>query len=273
MLKLDVMRDRRVLIGLLAVLGVSTVLTAAPKALAGARANLMSHNLFALIDEMSGTTSQLMENTNALHQQITQVEGQLGQLYAQDQIVSKQLQTTQQLAQALSTQEDLTQNGVSLMQQIMTREQKSVALTHQVADQAIQMTGTVQQNVGTLQQLLAALSLSNQESAAMNGKMDALLSELSNSENNFKFFGQLNNLLSKLHVHLPSIPSLPSLPVLGGKGTGGSGPSNHPSTPSGPSLPLPSTPSVPLGGSSSSGGLGGVVQSVTNAVGSLFGIH
>lgn len=264
MVGLSLARDKRVIVGLLAVLVVVGGVAAAPKALAGVKTpDLLKNNIFALIDQMSGTTDGLLANTGALHQQIQQVEGQLGELGQQDQIVSQQLQTTQQLQQALSTQEDLTRNGVSLMQQIMSREEVSVSLTHQVATQAQQMSGAVQGNVQALNHVLSSLAASNTASEQMNSKMDQLLAELSDAEDNFKVFGQLNSILNSLHLQLPKLPSvnLPKLPILGGSGSSGG------SSSSSGSGGTSSGNTTGSGGASS----GGVLGTIGNAVGSLLG--
>jgi hypothetical protein len=158
-------------------------------------ANTQPKNLFALIAQLNGTTSQMLANTEGLHQQVQQVQGKLGELSAQELILQKQMQTGKDLAQALSTQEQLTGQGVALMGQILDREKQSVMITDHVSQQADQLAQHVSQNADTLQQLAGPLNTSAAESEVLNGQMDQLLAELSKSQDTFRLFGTLDDLL------------------------------------------------------------------------------
>lgn len=152
-------------------------------------------NLFALIAQLNGTTNQMLANTEELHEQVQQVQGKLGELSAQELILQKQMQTGNELAEALDTQEQLTGTGVALMGQILDREKQSVQITDQVSQQADQLAQHVAQNAATLQQLAGPLNTSASESEELNGQMDQLLAELRKSQDTFKLFGTLDDIL------------------------------------------------------------------------------
>jgi hypothetical protein len=162
-----------------------------------------SNNLFALIFNLGGTTNDMLQNTKSLHQQVQHVQSQLGQLNTESEILNQQLQTGQDLATQLKTQETLTQQGVSLMQQILGRQKTTEVLTAQVAHQANQLATTVGSSATALASLGGQLQTTLNESNTLNHQMDQLLGELSVSEDEFKFFGQVDKMLKGLLSGLP----------------------------------------------------------------------
>lgn len=162
----------------------------------GLSGTLQSHNLFALIGNLGGTTGSMLRNTQALHKKVQYVEGELGQLNTEESILQQQMVTGSQLSQQLVRQETLTRTDVQLMQQILIRQGQSVNLTGQVATQASQLSTSVQQNVQQLTQLGGSLNTANQESATLNQQMSQLLYELDQATQEFRLFGQVNQLLS-----------------------------------------------------------------------------
>jgi hypothetical protein len=160
------------------------------------RSNLQSNNLLDLISQLGGTTDQMLANTNRLHLQVQQVEGKLGQLKQQEQILQKQTQTGHSLQQQLLTQEQLTLNGVNLMGQILNKEQQSVVITKKLANQTQQLAYGVDQSARQLGQLVPYLGTSLDRSNQLNGQLDQLLNELSKSQDSFKLFGTLNQVIT-----------------------------------------------------------------------------
>jgi len=196
--------NRRVLVpvGVLALMAALS-LTLPVKGLAR---NLQSHNLFALIGDLGGTTGSMLKNTEILHNKVVFVQGELGQLKTQESVLKQQMVTGSQLSQQLSTQEKLTRTDVQLMQQILARQQQSVALTGQVATQASALSTSVTQNVQQLARLSGSLNTASIESNTLNQQMDQLLSQLDQATQEFRLFGQVDKLLSSTSGLLPGSP-------------------------------------------------------------------
>lgn len=203
------------------------------------------HELFGLLHELTGTTGEMLGHTKQLSGEVDQVEGKLGQLLVQEQIIAMQQETGHRLAQELRRQEELTANGIALMEQILEQEQISVETTGRVTAKAGSLTGQVEQSASLLAGLNGPLGKSREQSAVLDGQMDHLIRELERSRQSFRFVGRLKDLLKQppLPDVLPPLPSLP--PVLPGDGTPGGG---WPELPGGglPELPgLPGLPALP----------------------------
>ncbi|WP_018131055.1 hypothetical protein [Effusibacillus pohliae] len=179
------------LAGLLLASGIAgLVASAAPKL-----PFVQSGDLLGMIHELSGTTNQMLDNTKSLHQQVQKVEAKLGQLNQQEAILQKQTETGKNLIIELKTQQQLTAEGVSLMEQILQREQTSVTWTNKVDSQVRQLTQDVAQNAEILQKVAGSLQVSSRESRTLNDQMDRLLAELQRSQDAFRLFGKLKDLL------------------------------------------------------------------------------
>lgn len=164
---------------------------------AKADTSVKSNNLLGLIHDLNGTTNNMLANTQALHQQVGQVHQKLQQLDAQEAILQKQTETGKNLMKELKRQEDLTAQGVALMEQILDREKVSVDVTGQVSDHVQKLARDVAKNADTLQQVVGSLQASSQESKLLNSQMDQLQAELEKSKDSFKLFGRLKNLLQR----------------------------------------------------------------------------
>lgn len=174
----------------------------------GQLAGLAKNNLFSLVGSLSGTTNQMLANTKALSNQVEQVQSKLGQLNQQNQILTEQTQTSNDLSAQLQTQISLTNNGISLMHQILQQEQDTKIVTNQLAGNSNQLAGQIRENSPVLQKLVGSLQVSAQESNTLYGQLDQLLAQLSDSEQEFRLFGQLNQLLPGLSNALGSLSSL-----------------------------------------------------------------
>jgi hypothetical protein len=210
-------------------------------------------NLFSLIGNLNTTTSQVLNNTSALHKQVNGVANQLAELNTQSNILQQQLQTSDDLASQLNTQVQLTNHGVSLMQQILQRQIQTESLTRTLASNSTQLQGTVQQSAETLGELQGAMQGSLNQSLQLHNQMGSLLNEMSVSEDEFKFFGHVKKLLS-----LPSNVLQQLLGALFGKApVSGSGAKSSGATLSG-------APSQLLGSNPVTGAAGNLLGSVTN---------
>lgn len=222
-------------IGILAVLAVLLVGGGYTAVESTSRWTLPRNNLFSLIGNLNTTTSQVLSNTSALHKQVSGVANQLAELDTESNILQQQMQTSDDLAGQLNTQVQLTSNGVSLMRQILQRQIQTESLTSTLASKSSQLQGTVQQSADTLGELQGAMQGSLNQSVALHNQMAVLLNELSVSEDEFKFFGQVKKLLSA--------PSSVLQQLLGGLSGSGAKPS---------------------GSNPATGGAGNLLDSVTN---------
>ncbi|WP_035462400.1 hypothetical protein [Alicyclobacillus macrosporangiidus] len=144
------------------------------------------------VAQLAQSTQQVYQNTKTLSSGVQSVALQLQQLDRQEQILQ---QTGQSLEAALATQADLTAQGVSWMRDILERQRQTQALTHQVAGTAQAMAPAVSDNASGMMSLEAALRDASNSSAALNGQLDALLRELASAQQEFRLFGQLQQLL------------------------------------------------------------------------------
>ncbi|QQE78289.1 hypothetical protein [Alicyclobacillus sp. SO9] len=157
--------------------------------------HLKSLNLFHLVGSMGDTTTSMLHNTQSLHQQVTQVSKQLSQLQHQEQIVGQQVTTGAQLQSSLQTQVNKTQTDVTLMKEILKTETITAKGTGTIASASHGLLNEVSANNQQLSQLQGALHQSVTQSSALNQQMNSLLQELSSSEQEFRLFGQLHQLL------------------------------------------------------------------------------
>lgn len=155
-------------------------------------------NLFGIAAGMQTTTGSMLQNTKALQDKVGVVNQDLSQLAKQESILNQQQQTGKQLTEQLTRQQELTQGGVNLMKNILskekTTEQKTGTVSHQTAGLSSQVLGSE----SSLGQLAGAITTTNQESIHLNSQMDALLSALNTSMDEFKLFGQVDQLLPSL---------------------------------------------------------------------------
>jgi hypothetical protein len=155
-------------------------------------------NLFGIAASMQTTTGNMLSNTKALQTKVDGVNDDLGQLAQQEQILGQQEQTGEQLSGALARQQQLTSHGVALMKNILSREKKTAQLTDTVSKRTTGLASSAVQSEGALGGLANGITVTNQESVHLNSQMDALLSALDESIQEFKSFGQVDRLLSKL---------------------------------------------------------------------------
>ncbi|MCI0183772.1 MAG: hypothetical protein OWR52_01595 [Acidibacillus sp.] len=165
-------------------------------------------NLFTLVGTLRGTTNQMLANTATLVSKVQTVEGQLGQLNEQNQVLQDQVQTNEQLAEQLTTQTNLTQHGIALMQEILGHEKEAQGIAATVASQSDQLAVTLGENTQSLQQLVGDLQISNGQSVQLYGKLGELLSQLAEAKQEFRLFGQLNQLLPSITHSIGGIGSV-----------------------------------------------------------------
>jgi len=188
---------------------------------------LAANNLFALVGQLKVTTASMVGDTESLQAQVNHVQTQLQQLDAQAQILRAQAQTGQALATQLQRQVSLTTEGVDFMKQILMREHQTATITAQVATLTSSLTAGIDANTRQAENLTGALERVAATSNVLSGQMDGLLAQLTRSEQDFRFFGQINHLLPTL-----------TQPLLGngtGSGSGTVLPSNGTSSTSGSS--------------------------------------
>jgi hypothetical protein len=220
-MKLKLLLEKKPLLALLgaAVLGIGGVTMLLVHASSASQPNLIT-----MLQDLGGTTGDMLANTQALQGEVQGVQNKLGELNAQEAILQQQIKTGAELQQKLAEQEQLTTNGVALMEQILQREQTAVQSTASLAQLAQTMTPDVQQNAATLHQLSTALGVAAEQSHKLNAQMDALLAELAKSKDSFQLFGTVNDILQHPLDLQNTLNRLNDLL----HGSSGTGSSNHP---------------------------------------------
>ncbi len=169
----------------------------------GMGAYIRGHNLFNLVSGLGQTTDSMLGHTKELAVGVNHVGSQLNQLTVQESLLQQQINTGQDLANQLALQQSLTGQSVSLMGQILQRQEFTSKLVGNVAGKAQDISASVSQNVPSLTQLAEYLDTTNIESNHLNGQLDSLLQELSVSIDEFKFFGHIRQLLIPLNQANP----------------------------------------------------------------------
>jgi chromosome segregation ATPase len=159
-------------------------------------------NLFSLIANMNSTTRDVLANTTSLHHRVQTVADQLEQLNRQSELLNQQAETGKNLANQLKMQVQLTDNGVTLMQHILDRQQVTADRTREIAVRSSQLLDSVDASKAALSRLQDAVQSSLNGSLSLEQKLNALLAEMAVSEDEFKAFGQLKSLMRKL----PTLP-------------------------------------------------------------------
>ena len=170
-------------------------------------------NIFSLVGSLHGTTSKILTNTRALNTQVNLVESKLSDLTQQEQILTQQIATGQALAGQLQTQVGLTSKNLDLMRKILTVEQATTSLTNQLPQKSTLIAAQIGNSAKVLTALDSTLVTTSQESSTLNSQMDTLLAELQSSEQEFRAFGQVNQLLAGLNPGTGSAASLLSKPL------------------------------------------------------------
>lgn len=235
-------RTMKVVIALVILVLIIGAISIVPKS---ALSNLAKNNIFALVGSLNGTTGQMLQHTKSLAVNVDHVKGQLSQLETQQKIIQEQTATGQKLQQELTTQKQLTVDGVNLMEQILSGETSLSKVTSTVADQTGQLTGVVRDNAVVLGNLLGALNTSNKESNELSGQLDQLLAQLGDSKQEFKFFGQVDTLLHGL-LGKSTSSSGSTIPSLGGLLGGSTTSSSNSASASGSTQSGTSSSSNPL---------------------------
>lgn len=156
---------------------------------------LAKHNLFQLVGNLDVTTSQILQNTRQLDVQVNHVAGQLNELTTQEDILDQQQRTGQALSTQLSTQVVLTQRNVALMQQILTAEEHAGTAAMKVQRGSQTLASVIAHNNTVLSQLDSTLGTANSESNQLSAQMDSLLGALETSKQEFRLFGQVDQIL------------------------------------------------------------------------------
>ncbi|GMA62543.1 hypothetical protein NZD89_22460 [Alicyclobacillus fastidiosus] len=156
---------------------------------------LAKQNLFQLVGNLDVTTSQILHNTRQLDLQVSHVAGQLNELTTQEEILGQQQTTGQALSTQLSTQVVLTERNVALMQQILTAEEHAGTAAVSVQRGSQTLAGVIARNSVVLSQLDNTLGTTNSESNQLSAQMDNLLGALATSQQEFRLFGQVDQIL------------------------------------------------------------------------------
>jgi hypothetical protein len=170
-------------------------------------------NIFSLVGSLHGTTAKILTNTRDLGAQVNQVESKLSDLTQQEQILNQQTATGQALASQLQTQVALTSHNLDLMRQILTVEQATTTVTNELPQKSSLLASQIGGSANVLNSLDSTLATTSTESNALNAQMDTLLSELQSSQQEFRVFGQVNQLLRGLNPGVGNPAGLLSKPL------------------------------------------------------------
>jgi hypothetical protein len=185
---------------------------------------LSSMNIFALVENLSGITDQMVTDTAGLEQEVELAGKKMAALDQQEKLVASQLNTHKGIQQELQRQLNGNINAREWMKQILSREKHTYALTGQVSSLAGTISGQMSETINHLKNVSGGMVAIAQNTRKMNGQMDSLLNELDQSIQNFHFISRITDALrflkSKTGLDLP-LPrgdsgSSPSSPLPGG---------------------------------------------------------
>ncbi|NGQ94289.1 hypothetical protein G3578_03755 [Brevibacillus sp. SYP-B805] len=155
-------------------------------------------DIFGLTNELVEVTGDMIEDTHQLSERIGQVGTSLAQLDVQQAELMKQVKANAEIQAQLERQLQLNREARGLMENILSLQGTTAALTGQVGTQAARVTDQIVKTSGYLSQTGSTTVKLRADTDALIGKLTALNQELDRSADSFRFIGRLAQLKQML---------------------------------------------------------------------------
>ncbi len=152
---------------------------------------LAQYNIFGLTSDLVDRTSGMLEDTKRLEGEVTKAEEALEGLKHQNELLSEQIRTNENIKKELDNQLAGNIGARDLMEEILKREKQTAKLTEQTADRANQVKEQMIATAGQLGTVAEYTGEVANTTAKMNNRMDMLLAELDTSVHNFRLLARI----------------------------------------------------------------------------------
>ncbi len=152
---------------------------------------LAQYNIFGLTSDLEDRTAGMLKDSKKLEREVAKAEEALEGLKRQNQLLSEQIHTNENIQRELDHQLAGNVNARELMKEILKREKQTAQLTEQTANRADQVKEQMVATVGQLGIVAENTGEVANTTAKMNQSMDTLLAELDASVNNFRLLASI----------------------------------------------------------------------------------
>jgi hypothetical protein len=142
-------------------------------------------------------TGEILTETEKLQSGVGQVQSNLAKVKRQDELLAEQGQLMQGAIAELRQQQALAGRSKGLLADTLAKERTTAALTASAAQAAAASMGTVSANAAELDRLGANTTRIKQSSAVIDGEMDQLLDQMSQSADNFAVVGRIKEAIAR----------------------------------------------------------------------------
>jgi hypothetical protein len=182
---------------------------------------LSNMNIFSITSQLVTLTDDMISETDKLKGQVEKAGQSLSALDDQKRLLDAQIATSGSIQTELGKQLDGNISAREKMEQILSRQADTYQITSNVASTASAISGQMNSTISHLQDVANTTGQIGENSNQVNGLLDQLLAELSQSEKNFRFLGHITSLLDSLQrligIHLPFPRGTQQEPPTGGE--------------------------------------------------------
>lgn len=154
-------------------------------------ASLSKYNIFQITQDLVGLTDRMIDETEALEDQVKQAGQSLGVLDQQLKLADQQIRINQGIRSELELQLQGNISARDKMEQILVRQKETSSLTEQVSSRAGQISGQMDQVVQDFGNVAAVTGDIGENSKQLHPLMDELMDELNKSYDNLRFIRRI----------------------------------------------------------------------------------
>lgn len=153
--------------------------------------SLSKYNIFQITQDLVGLTDRMIDETEALEDQVKQAGQSLGVLDQQLKLADQQIRINQGIRSELELQLQGNISARDKMEQILVRQKETSSLTEQVSSKAGQISGQMDQVVQDFGNVAAVTGDIGENSKQLHPLMDELMNELNKSYDNLRFIRRI----------------------------------------------------------------------------------
>ncbi|MFD1443579.1 hypothetical protein [Thermoactinomyces vulgaris] len=160
--------------------------------------SLSKYNIFQITKDLVGLTDRMIDETEALEDQVKQAGQSLGVLDRQLTLADQQIRINQGIRSELESQLQGNISARDKMEEILIRQKETSALTGQVSARTNEISGQMEQVIGDLGNVAAVTGDIGKNSQQLHPLMDDLMVELNKSYDNLRFIRRIVEWLDDL---------------------------------------------------------------------------
>lgn len=160
--------------------------------------SLSKYNIFQITKDLVGLTDQMIDETEALEDQVKQAGRSLGVLDQQLTLAEQQIRINQGIRTELESQLQGNISARDKMEQILIRQKETSSLTGQVSARTNEISGQMEEVIGDFGNVAAVTGDIGKNSQQLHPLMDDLMVELNKSYDNLRFIRRIVEWLDDL---------------------------------------------------------------------------